>query len=354
MKVSSNLTGKLLAGAAIGIVGLIGVSQAQDQPEINVLLPEERATPLYPIGIAPALGCFDEEGIKVNLLASDTTIPFVAFLQNRQADVVMLDAPQTIQAIGANVPISVVYEAMQFAPEGIATQADSEVKSMKDLKGTTVGLASDRDQVTLQIALDAEGMSIDDVDTVVVGDAGPVMAKAFRDKTISAFAGGINDWSLLGANGIPIREITPAAVEENPANNLTILKERTEELRPVLTKFLRCWTKGAMAGKIDPQVVAGIAREWIPEEWEGEEFGQALLKSSFKVNFPITERWGDLQPDVWKKVQPPMVKFGVLDQEVDPSTFLDDSFIAEANNFDVKELEATVAKWKADNPDKIK
>ncbi len=94
---------------------------------------------------------------------------------------------------------------MQTAPDGIAVSGDSDITDVEQLAGQTVGLVSDRDRVTMQIALDARGMTENDVTTVVVGEAGPTLAAAFRDQTVAAIAGSGPDWLAIQANGIPRR-----------------------------------------------------------------------------------------------------------------------------------------------------
>jgi NitT/TauT family transport system substrate-binding protein len=320
------------------------------QDKINVLLPNENTTTLYPAIVARELGFYDEEGIEVTLLASDTTIPYMAFLANGQADLSMFDAPQTFQALNADQPIKVVFEGMQFAPEIVFVAADSAAQSVADLVGTTVGLASDRDQVTLQVALDAVGHTIDEVSTVVVGDAGPVLATSLRDGRVSAVAAGVNDATVVAANGIPWRDVTPPEVRENPANSFVIYAPRLDELRPVVTKFLRAWAKGAEAAKIDRAAVAAMCAKSVPEEWEMEEGGNALLDASMQMILPQTPKHGQLQPDVWSAIQGPYIKFGVIESEVDPASFLDTSFYEEANAFDPAEVKAAIDKWKEMNP----
>ena len=173
MKTPSGRLPRLLACAAtLAALSVAVPTQAQDKKPINVLLPNENTTTLFPSIVARELGFFEDEGLDVTLLASDTTIPYVAFLMNNQADLVMLDAPQTFQAVKAQQPVAVVFEGMQYAPEVMIVREDSPIQSVADLKGKTIGLASDRDQITAQVALDTAGITID-VETVVVGDPGP-------------------------------------------------------------------------------------------------------------------------------------------------------------------------------------
>jgi NitT/TauT family transport system substrate-binding protein len=353
MKTLFKSTGRLLACAAV-TAALSVAAEAQDLKPINVLIPNENTTTLYPNIVARELGFFEQEGLDVTLLASDTTIPYVAFLVNGQADLVMLDSAQMFQAVNTQQPVKMIFEGMQYAPEVVMVREESDIKSIADLVGKTVGLASDRDQITVQIALDTAGITIDQVSTVVVGDSGPVLAKSVRDNDVDAVSAAANDLTVLQANGIKMRDITPAKVSENPANSFVIATDRMEELRPVVTAYLRAWAMGAEAAKIDREAVAAMCRKSIPEEWESEEGGQALLDASMKMILPQTPKHGQPQPDVWKAIQGPYMKYGIIDAEIDPATFIDNSFFEEANNIDADAIKAAIEKWKAENPDYLK
>ena len=135
------------AAAVLALPLVDSGAQAQEMREVNILLPSNTSCTIYPVHVANELGFFAKAGIKVNLLPSNTTVTPIAFLANAEADLVMLDSAQVLQAADTKQPVSTVYEAMQYAPEGIVVQADSPVVDLKGLKGKTVGLASDRDQV---------------------------------------------------------------------------------------------------------------------------------------------------------------------------------------------------------------
>jgi len=355
MKTLSKRLGRLLACAAtIAAMSVAAPAGAQDLKPINVLIPNENTTTLYPNIVARELGFFEQEGADVTLLASDTTIPYVAFLVNGQADLVMLDSAQTFQAINTKQPVKMIFEGMQFAPEVVMVRADSDIQSIGDLVGKTVGLASDRDQITVQIALDTAGITIDQVSTVVVGDSGPVLAKSVRDSDVDAVSAAANDLTVLQASGIAMRDITPAESSKNPANSFVIATDRIEELRPVVAAYLKAWAMGAEAAKIDREAVAAMARKSIPEEWESEEGGQALLDASMKMILPQTPKHGQPQADVWKAIQGPYLKYGIVETEIDPAVFIDNSFFEEANSFDTAAIKAAIDAWKAENPDFLK
>jgi NitT/TauT family transport system substrate-binding protein len=322
---------------------------AQQLTTVNAIMPKQRSANYFPLIVGEALGYFAEEGIEVNLLPSETPIPFVSFVRNGQADIAMLDPAEVLTAVAAGADIKVVYEVMQTAPDGIAVAGESAIQDMSELNGQTVGLVTERDMVTMKIALDAVGLTENDVTAVVVGEAGPTLAAAFRDQTVMAIAGSGPDWLAIQANGQPIRLITPPAVSNKPGNTFVVSGEAMAENKDLLEGFMRAWSKGMYVAEIDPEVVAKIAQSAVPEEWEDPTFGQQYLNNAMRLNVSVTDQKGDLQTEIWGAIQPAMMKFEVIGAEVDPSTFLDPSLIAPANDWSKDEVQAEVAAWRAEN-----
>jgi NitT/TauT family transport system substrate-binding protein len=323
---------------------------AQELTTVNMINPLPRSTNFFPLVVGEALGYFAEEGVEVNLLPSDTSIPYVAFVQNGQADLAMLDPVETVNAVLADANINTVYEVMQNAPEAIGVLDSSAYDSVDDLVGTTVGLVSDRDRAFLQASLDVVGKSIDDVQTVVLGESGPTLAAAIRDGQVSAISGAAPDWIALNANGIAVRLITPEEMLASPANTFAMNADVIEEKRAAIEGFLRAWSKGMYVASVNPEMVAQALRKGVPAEWENEEAGQLFLDMSIGMNVSVTERLGDLQSDVWTNIQPRLLSSGAIAQEVDVSTFLNDTYIAAANDWDRAEVETEAAAWLAANP----
>lgn len=339
MKMFKTLTvSALLAATALPVA-------AQEMTTVNMINPLPRSTNFFPLVVGEALGYFAEEGVEVNLLPSDTSIPYVAFVQNGQADLAMLDPVETINARLAGANIATVYEVMQNAPEAIGVLDTSAYDSVDDLVGTTVGLVSDRDRSFLQAAMNAVGKSIDDVETVVLGESGPTLAAAIRDGQVSAISGAAPDWIALNANGINVRLITPEELLASPANTFAASVDTLEEKRPAMEGFLRAWSKGMYVAKVNPEMVAQALRKGVPAEWENEAAGQLFLDMSIGMNVSTTERLGDLQTDVWTALQPRLLSSGAIPQEVDVTSFLNDTYIAAANDFDRAEVEAEAAAW---------
>jgi NitT/TauT family transport system substrate-binding protein len=354
MKLRNDFARRLMGVAVAGVSLTFGLGAgAQELDKLHLLTPNVAATSTYAAFVAEELGFYKDQGLEVTYdNGGDTTVPFIAFLVNKQVDLIMLDSTQVLQAVNAGQPISVIYEVMQYAPDRVSVKADSPIQSLAELKGKTIGLAGDRDQGTLQIILDFVGLSIDDVKTAVVGDSGPVLAKALRDGTIDAFAGGGNDTNGIESAGLKLRNITPSAASENPGNVFVILNERKEELRDKVTRFLRAYSMANNAGLLGYKTVASIAKKVRPDQWENLPAGYKLLDTAaYQTTLVRTRLRGEPQPDVWARIQPPYVKLGELKAEVDPVTFIDGSFIEGANDYTTEQVKAGLMKWQKEHAD---
>jgi len=350
------LSHSLRLGALAAAILAYGASADAEEMTINFMPSNTTSCSAFPQQTAQAFGFWKELGLKVNLLSSATSVPYVAFLQNGDADVAFLDSAQVLQAAENNVPIKVIYEAYQFAPEGIVVPADSPIQGLADLHDVTIGLASDRDLVTTIVAMDSIGKTLEDsnIKTVVVGDSGPVMAAALSNKSIDAFAGGSADRAGIEAAGVQIRNITPPEVSRNPGNSMTIWGPTEEEKRPALNAFVKGWAMAQMAGTLDTKLTASACRTMVPEDFENVAVGERLIQNNaYGMQLRRTQDWGELQPDVWAAIQPPYVKVGEIKAEIDPAKFLDSSFIEAANDFTTDDVKKVIYAWRDANKDKL-
>lgn len=345
---------KVFLGAAVGALALGSAAQAQDLKDVAFMSSNHQSCSPFPQMVAQVMGFWADQGIKVTLLNTETSVPYVAFLQNGDADIAMLDSAQVLQAADADLPIKVVYEAYQYAPEQIVVMADSPIQGLADLEGKTIGMASDRDLITTVIAMDSIGKTLEgsNITTVVVGDSGPVMAGALLNKTIDAFAGGSSDRAGIEAAGIKTRSITPAAVSRNPGNSLTVWGPSMEEKRDIISAFVKGWAMAQHVGVLDTKLAASACRVMVPEAFESVEIGMNLINNAaYSTQVRRTKLFGELQPDVWSLIQGPYVDLGEISKHHEPSEFLDSSFTEAANDFTTQDVKSKAEAWAKANPD---
>jgi hypothetical protein len=75
--------------------------------------------------------------------------------------------------------------------------------------------------------------------------------------------------------------------------------------------------------------------------------------SAYTTQLRRTFNAGDLQPDLWKAIQPAYIKAGVIQQEVDPATFLDTSFQKGIRELDTEYVREGIEAWKTAHPDQV-
>jgi NitT/TauT family transport system substrate-binding protein len=342
---------RLLFGVAVGTVALGSGANAE---QINVRMANNSTCNIAAPHIAQQMGIYDDTDVQVNFVSSEASIPAVAFLSNGDADLVMLDPNEVYAAATAGEPVSIIYEVMQQEAANIAVRADSDLMSLEDLRGKTVGLASDRDSATTAIGLFTVDMSLDDISTVVVGDSGPVVARALRDGQIDAFVGGPEDMAAIDAAGIPLRYMTPLLISQSIGNSFVVFDANAEEKREVITNFLRGVAMANLATQIDPKATASMCAVVVPEEWEDPNVGWAIFDNSIRnLNLKRTKRWGELQPDIWADYQRPLIELGSHPAFIEPIEFLNHSFTEGANAFTTDEVKRRIKAWREANPDKL-
>jgi NitT/TauT family transport system substrate-binding protein len=360
---SSRSPAHLIVAAALATALVTGqAAAAKDTPTdaepeevvtIDFLQPLPKSMAFYPLFVGDVLGYFAEEGIEVNLLPSGD-IPATVIVPSGQADIGATTPTNIVQAAAAEEDFVLVYEYYQHNVVSIVVPADSDVETIADLEGMTVGVTSEGagDAALARAALQEVGLSPDDdVEIVVAGDGGPAVAEALRGGRLDAFSGAINDIVALQVAGIELREITPDSFALYPASSMIVRSGTLEEEADSITRFLRAWSKATYAGMLNRDMVFAIAEDEVPEETGDEEFGRIFLDLAIDLQTPVEgiDAFGSVRPDAWTVVQEAMVEGGELEEVFDPSTFLDDSLLADVNDWDRDEVESEVDAWAAEN-----
>lgn len=334
--------------AAIALLAAAAPATAQELTTLKVLTPVPRTASWYPILVGEALGYFEDAGIVIELVPGGD-LPATAFLENGAVDIASLDAPQVVQAQARGLDLDVVYEVMHGAVEGVFVKADNPAQSLAELGGTTIGIVGESDRSLLVTALDIVGVPADSVQIVVLGESAPLLANSLDSGQVSAIVGGPSDLVSIRSQGLDLRNLLPEEIGDLPANSFTMRADRIEEMRPVMEGFFQAWGKSVYAAEADPEVVAAIAKKAVPENWVREDLGALLLDVGFTLHKPDNEIYGELRSPIWTNLQEDLLAAGEISQMYDNAAFLNDAYIAAANDFDRDAVAADLAAWKAEN-----
>ncbi|NND48868.1 MAG: ABC transporter substrate-binding protein [Rhizobiales bacterium] len=302
---------------------------------------------IWPIHVGEMLGFFSEEGLSLEIISSDANIPYTLFLVGGNADLVMMDSAQALHALNAGFELASIFEVHRPIPQGVYVKESSPLYSVLDLKGRTVGLGSNRDLATLQVALAHEESTIEDIDTVVVGDAGPILNSVFTKDFADAFAGSLASVVPLAAHGVRVRDVTPKSVKSAPINSYVTLKSRIEELREPICGFVRAWSKGVYVGRRDIEIIAAMSRHpsGVPEQWEDPDYGYQFLHAVADLVIPEGEEFGIADTDAWQAVLDDMLLINEIEIQYDVNAIIDHSFQSCANDFDREKVMSKAHEW---------
>lgn len=301
----------------------------------------------FPPIVAEELGFFADEGVTAKLAPAAEEIPMTTFIETGDADLALADLDEVAVGVAKGGDYEVVFSPQHSATEGTVVPAGSPIQRFGQLAGRTVGLASEENTGIFEAQLKAAGVSADAVETVVVGTSGPTVANALSSNEIDAYTAAVSDFTVLQANGIALRNITPPQLAALPGNPMMTSPETLESKREAMVGFLRAWAKAQYVGLVNREVVEKIVRKEVPEEWRKEEVGEAALTQSIELVRPRGDLIGDLRPEVWKNGQELLASVGIIEQTAPVDQILNDELIKEINDFDRAEVEARAKEYAA-------
>jgi NitT/TauT family transport system substrate-binding protein len=319
---------------------------------ITLSQPLPKSIAFYPLFVGEELGYFEEEGLRVELVPSGDVNPMTV-VPSGQADFGAMSSADLLIGASQGLALDVVFEYYQKNVFSIIVPEDSDVKSVKDLRGGTVGIPreSGAEVAIARTALGDAGVDPDaDVKFLAVGDAGPQVINALQDGQIAAYVGAIQDLVALRVAGFEFQEITPDNIAEQPASSLFAMEETLEDLGPDLVRgFLRAWAKATYAGMTAPEKVLEMAASQVPDEASDPEFAQALLDISVELQTPVAgeDAFGELRRDQWDTIAQQLVSAGELESVPDLAELLNDQHLEVANDWDRAGVEQDIADWTA-------
>jgi len=297
--------------------------------------------------VGEELGYFEDEGIEIEEQDAGDMAES-AFLSNGQTDVVFTGATEILTGISAGVDMRILYEYWYTAAEGVYVSEDSPITSPTELKGKTVGLVSDSDLQFLKIVLQKVGLQESDVQTIVVGDQGGVIADALKSGTIAAVSGSTGEERSLAGAGVPLRDITPKEVKDTPGETFVAMADTVSEKPDLMQRFFRAWAKASYASTVNEEVLLKMGDRNIPEATMDRVQAMIGVEQAHKTD-PPNGIYGELRPEVWQRVSDSLFEVQSLQQPVQVADFLDDQFITGANEFDRAQVAADVKEWADSN-----
>lgn len=311
--------------------------------KLTVTIPFPSGAVFYPLFVAQENGYFEEEGIEVTVEPVDGSGATIQQLSAGQAQVAVPSPGPFMQAVARGEDLRSVYTLYQSNVFSVQVPADSEVQSLADLEGKTVGVgALDGGETPfVKAALkEAAGLEEGDYELLAIGDGGQA-AVALNRGDVDAYASAFVDVAIMKLRGVELRNILPEEFQNFFDTVFVFKSDFVEENANVIEGFGRAIAKGTVWGLDNAAGVVEITSKFFPEEAEDKAFTQALVEETstlYELPDETDGKWGYSVPEFVERYMNFLVEQGELEEPVDTDIFSNDH-VDEYNDFDEDELE---------------
>jgi NitT/TauT family transport system substrate-binding protein len=303
----------LAASAALAL----GVSfAAQAATDVTYLLPAPPNSPAFaPWVIAKEKGYYTQKDLNVTFIAAKGGVDVAKQIGAGNALIggAIGDTPIVVRANG--IPVRDVAVLGAGGVTMIATNADENINSIKDLKGKTLTVMSysDTTYYALLASLRKAGLEKTDVNVQAAGPAG--VWQLFAAKKSSAMAG-VPDWVTDSQEaGLNVKLIPQDQVFESMAQSIMASDDAIQNHPDVVRGVVQATLQGMRDIIADPHAAAATFAKAIPS-YAGKE---AQLEKTFKLYvehvYAQQAVLGRIDPQRLEKVRQFYVSEGIVAKE---------------------------------------
>jgi len=304
---------------------------------INILVPEY-------------LGYYAEEGLTVEVIPlGSNQAAMTALAQGRVDFSVGVPSFQLpLAAQGETMPMINFYEYTYPFKWAVAVRPDSDVQSLQDLRGKTVGVANlgTTDFPVGQALFELANIDPDEeVEWLAVGE-GVTAGQALQAGNIDALVYYDTGFGQIEAVGIEMRYLPlPEGTPKVGGLYVAATPKMLEEHPDWATGVARAIAKASLFIETNPEAAAHVFLQMYPEAAtrsatlaeQIEAVAVPIRKRMplYRSYDPTITRWGDIQAQEW---QDEISFLGLEGQIADVSKFYTTELIDEINQFDESEI----------------
>jgi NitT/TauT family transport system substrate-binding protein len=292
----------------------------------------------YPYFVAEDLGFFEEENLTVTAIPSDGSSAATQQMVAGQADAGTPFSAAVLEAFVQDLDTRYIYTYSTGQNFGISVPEDSDIQSVEDLEGATIGISeADGGEVAvinaalINVGLDPETA----VELLPIGEGNPTTLAAIENGEVDAYASSGGDMLLLRARGLDLRDITPDEFKSFPAHGISTTAEVLEENSDALGRFGRAYAKATLFCQTNRDACQTIMARLSPAEFEEPVLGETEMQRLLDITVVEPDApFGAPNRAAWdaynefRLITDPEAELADLD------TFLVDDLVEDFNDFD--------------------
>ena len=246
-----------------------------------------------PFAIAMKKGWYAPAGIKVQLVPVAGSTDCVKLVATGDLPYSLPSIEPLPAAIQQGVKARIFYTAYQGNIYGIAVPKDSAVRSIKDLKGKKIGVAS-MGSGGVHVArglLAMNGLDPEkDAQIVVVGEAAQAAA-LLRGDQVAALSLYDTQYALIDSAGVPVRLLDSGPVARYPSNGFLALQDTLQKDRAQAVALVKGYAMGTVFAMANPEAAVKILYEVYPQTKPSGKSDEQALREDVKTLLARAEHW---------------------------------------------------------------
>jgi len=254
--------------------------------------------------------------------------------------------------IQQGIKAKIYYTAYQGNIYGIAVPKQSPIKSVRDLKGKKIGVASmaSGGVPVARGLLAMNGLDPEkDAQIVVVGEAAQAAA-LLRSEQVSALSLYDTQYTLVETAGVPIRMLDSGPVARFPSNGFLVLEDKLQKDRAQAVALAKGYAMGTVFSIANPEAAVKILYEIYPYTKPSGKTDEQAIRDDVKTLLARAEhwrleaggvkRWGESSVKDFDAYQDFLVKWKVIPAKVAANQMVTNDLIDEINRFDAAQVAA--------------
>ena len=311
-----------------------------------------------PFAIAMKKGWYAPGGIKVQLVPVPGSTDCVKLVATGDLPYSLPSIEPLPAAIQQGVKARIFYTAYQGNIYGIAVTKDSPVRSIKDLKGKKIGVAS-MASAGVHVArglLAMNGLDPEkDAQIVVVGEAAQA-ATLLRGEQVAALSLYDTQYALIDSAGVPVRLLDSGPVARFPSNGFLALQDTLQKDRAQAVALVKGYAMGTVFAMANPEAAVKILYEVYPQTKPSGKTDEQAVRDDVKTLLARAEhwkleaggvtRWGESSTKDFDAYQDFLLKWKVIGAKVPAAEMVTNELIDEVNKFDAARVAADAKAYK--------
>lgn len=344
--------------AAIGLIASIGDATSQTTVVRVGWCARTVSSAAAPFAVAMKMGWFEKAGIKVELVPVPGSGDCTKLVATKDVLFALPSAEPVLVIRQQGADIKFFYTAYQGNIYGYAVPADSDIKSVADLKGKKVGvigMGSAGAIVARALAAEAGIDPLKDISIVVAGE-GAQTAALLAGKQIDALSQFDTQYAMVANAGVPLRLLDHPGIKNFPSNGFIALADQLKDKRKEAVAMAKGYAMGTAFAMANPEAAVRILWEVYPQtKATGKDEATALRDDVSTLNARArswnyqavgAKRWGDNVEANYTPYIEWLHKNGVIKDKIPTSDVITNDLIDDINAFDTPAIQAAAKAYK--------